>query len=39
MPATTHVVEITAGDPGTWDVYCNILDHIEAGMKIRAVVR
>ena len=38
MPATTFVVELEAGAPGTWDYYCNILDHINAGMKGRIVV-
>ncbi|GBF99637.1 multicopper ferroxidase [Raphidocelis subcapitata] len=38
MPATTFVVDLEAGAPGTWDYYCNILDHINAGMKGRMVV-
>ncbi len=38
MPSTTFVVELTAGKPGAWDYYCNILDHINAGMKARMVV-
>jgi len=38
MPATTFVLELVAGQPGSWDYYCNILDHINAGMKGRIVV-
>lgn len=38
MPATTFVTEIEAGSAGAWDYYCNILDHINAGMKGRIVV-
>ena len=38
MPATTFVVNLEAGSPGRWDYYCNILDHINAGMKGRLVV-
>jgi hephaestin len=38
MPSNTYVVDITANSTGTWDYYCNILDHIWAGMKSRMVV-
>jgi hypothetical protein len=38
MPATTFVTEVEAGSAGAWDYYCNILDHINAGMKGRLVV-
>lgn len=38
MPATTYVVNMEAGSPGRWDYYCNILDHINAGMKGRMLV-
>lgn len=38
MPATTFVVDVQAGSAGAWDYYCNILDHINAGMKGRIVV-
>ncbi|KAI8463551.1 MAG: multicopper ferroxidase [Monoraphidium minutum] len=38
MPATTFIVDLEAGAPGAWDYYCNILDHINAGMKGRLVV-
>jgi hephaestin len=37
MPSTTYVLEMTAHN-GTWDYYCNILDHISGGMRARMVV-
>lgn len=38
MPANTYAVEMTANTTGTWPYYCNVLDHIKAGMKARMVV-
>jgi uncharacterized cupredoxin-like copper-binding protein len=38
MPATTYVVSLTAGDSGKWEIYCNILDHIGAGMRAKMLV-
>jgi hephaestin len=38
MPSNTYVVDMTANSTGTWEYYCNILDHIWAGMKSRMVV-
>lgn len=38
MPATTFMLDMKAGALGQWDYYCNILDHINAGMKGRIVV-
>ncbi|WIA14174.1 hypothetical protein OEZ85_002716 [Tetradesmus obliquus] len=38
MPSNTYVVDMTANSTGTWDYYCNVLDHIWAGMKSRMVV-
>lgn len=35
MPATTFVLEMAANATGTWNYYCNILDHITAGMRAR----
>jgi plastocyanin len=39
MPAVASVVELRASEaPGSWPYYCNILDHINAGMRGRIVV-
>lgn len=38
MPSNTFVLEMSANSTGTWNYYCNILDHINAGMKARMVV-
>ncbi|KAF6265588.1 Cupredoxin [Scenedesmus sp. NREL 46B-D3] len=38
MPSNTYVVDMTANSTGTWEYYCNILDHIWAGMKSRMLV-
>lgn len=38
MPANTYAVEMTANATGTWMYYCNVLDHIKAGMKARMLV-
>jgi plastocyanin len=38
MPSNTFAVEMVANNAGTFQYYCNILDHITAGMKARMVV-
>jgi FtsP/CotA-like multicopper oxidase with cupredoxin domain len=38
MPSNTFVLEMAANSTGPWSYYCNILDHINAGMKARMVV-
>jgi uncharacterized cupredoxin-like copper-binding protein len=38
MPSNTFVLEMAANSTGSWNYYCNILDHINAGMKARMVV-
>lgn len=38
MPSNTYALEMTANSTGSWNYYCNILDHITAGMKARMVV-
>ena len=38
MPSNTYALVMTANNTGTWNYYCNILDHITAGMKARMVV-
>lgn len=32
MPSSAHVVEMRAVGEGSWRLYCNILDHVDAGM-------
>lgn len=38
MPSNTYALEMSANSTGSWDYYCNVLDHITAGMKARMVV-
>eukprot|EP00878_Enallax_costatus_P001155 GHUV01001296.1.p1 GENE.GHUV01001296.1~~GHUV01001296.1.p1 ORF type:complete len:885 (+),score=249.43 GHUV01001296.1:1539-4193(+) len=38
MPSNTFTVDMVANSTGTWNYYCNILDHIWAGMSARMVV-
>lgn len=38
MPSNTFVVDMVANNTGTWNYYCNILDHINAGMQARMLV-
>lgn len=38
MPSNTFVLDMVANTTGTWNYYCNILDHIWAGMSARMVI-
>lgn len=38
MPSNTFTVDMSANSTGTWNYYCNILDHIWAGMSARMIV-
>ena len=34
FPGTFEMVEMLAGNPGTWLLHCHVSDHIHAGMEI-----
>eukprot|EP00775_Hariotina_reticulata_P011260 gene11260-11409_t len=38
MPSNTFTVDMVANTTGTWQYYCNILDHINAGMRSRMLI-
>lgn len=38
MPSNTFTLDMAANSTGTWLYYCNILDHIWAGMSARMIV-
>ncbi len=38
LPATTAVMDMRAASKGDWEVYCSVLDHFAAGMRLRLTV-
>lgn len=38
MPAITHSIDLHTTQPGTWEFYCGIHDHWEAGMRAQIQV-
>jgi hephaestin len=38
LPSNTFTIDMLANTTGTWQYYCNILDHINAGMRSRMLI-
>eukprot|EP00879_Flechtneria_rotunda_P000261 GHRR01000344.1.p1 GENE.GHRR01000344.1~~GHRR01000344.1.p1 ORF type:complete len:1159 (+),score=375.53 GHRR01000344.1:116-3592(+) len=38
LPSNSYAIDMVANSTGTWNYYCNILDHIGAGMMARMIV-